>query len=206
MTNLLPPQILTLLSQSVTRRHLKRDREGSHQQIWKDYFAEKCTYPVDYFHRRYRMRRELFICILNDVEAHDEYFIQKKDYCGQLGCSSIQKMTAVVCILAYGFSADHCDEYLKMGKTTAIESLKHFCDVVIALYEGQYLRSPNEQDIAHLLQVGEERGFPDYARNPAILAAHISSRLSSIRNKGTNAALRLDLMEHLWTQFGDQIV
>ncbi|KAK9275352.1 hypothetical protein L1049_022616 [Liquidambar formosana] len=218
-----------------------------------------------------------------------------------------------------------------MGETTAIESLKRFCDAVIALYEGQYLRSPNEHDIARLLPEEEERGFPDhsplfdtiiynrmppvnyvvnrhqhtlgyylsdgiyprwatlmqtiahpttgkerlfakkqkairkdverafsvlqirwgitqglarywkkddfcnimktciilhkmiiedergtdveiwrpppnetisipdYARNPAILAAHISSRLSSIRNRGTNTALRLDLMEHLWT-------
>lgn len=85
MTNLLSSQMLTLLSQPVTRRHLKRNREGSHQQIWKDYFAENCTYPADYFHRRYRMRRELFLRILKDVKAYDEYFIQKKDCCGRLG-------------------------------------------------------------------------------------------------------------------------
>ncbi|XP_058217564.1 uncharacterized protein LOC131328667 [Rhododendron vialii] len=69
-------------------------------------------------------------------------------------------MTAAIRILAYGFSADHCDEYLKIGESTAIESLKHFCDAVIVLYEGQYLRSPNEHDIARLLHEGEERGFP----------------------------------------------
>ncbi|KAF8389925.1 hypothetical protein HHK36_024444 [Tetracentron sinense] len=256
-------------------------------------------------------------------------------------------MTVAVRILAYGLSADHCDEYLKIGKSIVIESLKHFCEAIIALYEGQYLRSPNEQDIACLLQEGEERGFvgshndvnvldhsplfdtlihgrmpsvnytvnggqhasnyylsdgiypqwatlmqtiahpttgkerlfakkqevvrkdverafgvlqiwwgimqgpvcywkkddlcnimkmciildnmiiedergtdferwrphpdetispPEYARNPAILVAHISSWLSRIYNRGTNTMLRFDLMEHLWNKFGDEAV
>ncbi|KAK9265886.1 hypothetical protein L1049_021593 [Liquidambar formosana] len=44
-------------------------------------------------------------------------------------------MTATVHILVYGFSTDFCDEYLKIGETTAIESRKCFCDAVIALYE-----------------------------------------------------------------------
>ena len=69
-------------------------------------------------------------------------------------------MTVVIRVLAYGFSADHCDEYLKIGESTMIESLKHFWDSIIALYEGQYMRSPNEQDIAELLQEGKNRGFP----------------------------------------------
>ncbi|KAF8400912.1 hypothetical protein HHK36_014215 [Tetracentron sinense] len=114
MTNLMPSQMLAVLLQPVGRRYIKRDREGSHRQILKDYFAENCTYPADYFHRQYRMQRELFLRILKDVEAYND---------------------------------------------TAIESLKRFCEVVIALYEGQYLCSPNEQDIAYLLQEGEERGF-----------------------------------------------
>lgn len=47
---------------------------------------------------------------------------------------------------------------------------------------------------------------PEYARNPDPLAAHIASRLTRIRNRGTNAVLRHDLIEHLWNQFGDQVV
>ncbi|KAF8408063.1 hypothetical protein HHK36_007204 [Tetracentron sinense] len=46
----------------------------------------------------------------------------------------------------------------------------------------------------------------EYARNPAILVAHISSQLSKIRNGGTNTMLRFDLMEHLWNKFGDEAV
>ncbi|KAF8411112.1 hypothetical protein HHK36_003651 [Tetracentron sinense] len=159
MMNLMLPQMLAVLLQPVGRRYIKCDREGSYRQIWKDYCAENCTYPANYFHRRYRMRRELFLRILKDIEAYDEYIVQRKDCCGRLGCSSIQKITVAVHILAYGLSVDHCDEYQKIGESTVIESLKHFCEAVIALYDGQYLRSPNEQDIACLLQEGEERGF-----------------------------------------------
>ncbi|KAF8408062.1 hypothetical protein HHK36_007203 [Tetracentron sinense] len=126
MMNLMPPQMLAVLLQPVGRRYIKRDREGSHRQIWKDYFAENCTYPIDYFHRQYQMRRELFLCILKDVETYDEYFVLRKDCCGRLGCSSVQKMIAAVRILAYGLSVVHCDEYLKIGESTAIESLKRF--------------------------------------------------------------------------------
>ncbi|KAF8400913.1 hypothetical protein HHK36_014216 [Tetracentron sinense] len=160
----------------------------------------------------------------NDVEAYDEYFVQRKDCCSRLVCSSVQKMIAAVCILAYGLSA--YDEYLKIGESTAIESLKRFCETVITLYEGQYLRSPNEQDICtpasrrgregvyeRGIDVERWRPPPDetispleYARNPAILVAHISSRLSRIRNRGTNTMQMFDLMEHLWNKFGDEAI
>ncbi|XP_059625384.1 uncharacterized protein LOC132268570 [Cornus florida] len=69
-------------------------------------------------------------------------------------------MTAAIRILAYGISVDLCDEYIKISETTAVESLKHFCDAVIAVYAGQYQCIPNEEDIARLLREGEERGFP----------------------------------------------
>ncbi|KAL7252897.1 hypothetical protein ACSBR1_007452 [Camellia fascicularis] len=105
------------------------------------------------------MRRELFLRILNDVKGYDKYFVQKNDCVGRWGCSPIQKITAAICILAYGFSLDHCDEYIKIGEATANDSLKLFCNAIIALYKEQYLRSPNENDIARLLEEGKARGF-----------------------------------------------
>lgn len=47
---------------------------------------------------------------------------------------------------------------------------------------------------------------PEYARDQELLVAHISSRLNRIRHRGTNATLRIDLMDHLWNQFGDEAV
>ncbi|XP_074323699.1 uncharacterized protein LOC141660608 [Apium graveolens] len=63
-------------------------------------------------------------------------------------------------MLANGTPADSVDEYVKIGKSTAIESLKKFCRGVVDIFESEYLRSPNETDITRLLCVAEYRGFP----------------------------------------------
>ncbi|XP_059668843.1 uncharacterized protein LOC132313925 [Cornus florida] len=105
------------------------------------------------------MRRELFLHTLNDVKAYDDYFIQKRDATGCLGLSSIQKMTIAIRILAYGYAADHCDEYIKISESTAIKTLMTFCKAVTSVYGEEYMRPPNEADIVRLLQEAEERGF-----------------------------------------------
>ncbi|XP_059654201.1 uncharacterized protein LOC132300911 [Cornus florida] len=62
-----------------------------------------------------------------------------------------------------------------------------------------------EDEGEHILQwtppTDDPISLPYYVRNPSMLAAHISSRLSRIRNRSDNADLRRDLMEHLWNQF-----
>ncbi|KAK3212114.1 hypothetical protein Dsin_016820 [Dipteronia sinensis] len=68
-------------------------------------------------------------------------------------------MMAVVRMLAYGCPADFLDEYVQIGESTAIESLKHFCDIVIRVFETQYLRKPNTNDIVRLLKEGNDQGF-----------------------------------------------
>ncbi|XP_059635427.1 uncharacterized protein LOC132277604 [Cornus florida] len=273
------------------KRYIHCDREGSHHQLMKDYFGKNCTYPLEYFHRRFKMRRELFLYIMNDVKAYDDYFIQKRDATGRLGLSFIQKMTTVIRILLYGCVAYHCNKYIKIGERTAIETLMTFCKIVFGVYGVEYMRPPNEADTAQLLQEGEERGFQDHPapnyskrktfcsqtrgcrkdverafgvlqikwaitqgpvrfwdkgdlclivktciilhnmiiedehhanvgrwtpppeetisiptliRNPLVLAAHIFSRQVQIRNKETNTQLRKDLIEDLWSRFGEE--
>ncbi|XP_028092656.1 uncharacterized protein LOC114292835 [Camellia sinensis] len=134
MNLLIAPQMVKLLSLPVRRRRICNDREGSHRQIWRDYFADDCSYPSDYFRRRYRMHRELFLRILKDIEAYCEYFVPKKDCTRHRGCSSIQKMITAIHIQAYGLSSDHYDEYLKSGETTVINnSIKLITDNFIEL-------------------------------------------------------------------------
>jgi hypothetical protein len=62
-------------------------------------------------------------------------------------------------MLAYGVTAYFMDEYLKIGEPTVIESLKIFVEAVISIFSEQYLRSPNNLDIARLLAEGEKHGF-----------------------------------------------
>ncbi|KAF8391284.1 hypothetical protein HHK36_023586 [Tetracentron sinense] len=106
------------------------------------------------------MQRSLFLRIQSAVEAHDPYFVQKTNVVGTLGLSSLQKITAAMRMLAYGVAADYVDEYVRIGESTAIESLKKFVKAVVAIFSDEYLRSPNNDDTARLLAVGENRGFP----------------------------------------------
>ncbi|KAL0004138.1 hypothetical protein SO802_011699 [Lithocarpus litseifolius] len=69
-------------------------------------------------------------------------------------------MIAAIRMLAYGVSTDFMDEYLRIGVSTTIKSLKQFVKVVVSIFFEEYLRSPNNNDIARLLAVGQHRGFP----------------------------------------------
>ena len=56
------------------------------------------------------MSRDLFLRIMHAVEAHDDYFVQKRNAAGKLGLSCLQKVTAAFRMLAYGIPADAMDE------------------------------------------------------------------------------------------------
>nr|XP_023920673.1 uncharacterized protein LOC112032148 [Quercus suber] len=107
------------------------------------------------------MKRSLFLRIQSKVEAHNSYFVQKRNSANKLGLSSLQKITAALRMLAYGVSGDLIDEYVRIGETTALESLKKFVTAVIDVFSEEYLRKPNNEDIARLLAHGERRGFPE---------------------------------------------
>ena len=94
------------------------------------------------------MSRPLFLRIVNEVKQYDPYFIQRTYAIGVLGLSSLQKITAAYRILVYGTPTDSVDEYIRIGESTTIESLRRFVKAVIAIFGDHYLRSPNNNDIA----------------------------------------------------------
>jgi hypothetical protein len=143
----------------VGRKVIKRDYLQGEERLFHDYFSNNPVFPPHLFRRRFRMSRPLFFGLQSALEAHDQYFIQKRNAAGTLGLSSLQKMTAALRILAYGVAADSTDEYVRIGESTAIESLKRFVKAVLNIFSKEYLRSPNSNDIARLLAVNEKRGF-----------------------------------------------
>ncbi|XP_057779446.1 uncharacterized protein LOC130998026 [Salvia miltiorrhiza] len=112
------------------------------------------------------MSRELFLRIVNALEV-DPYFQQRPDAIGRLSFSPIQKCTAAVRQLAYGTAADCCDEYLRIGETTALECLKKFCKAVVRIFGGTYLRRPTTADVQRIIAMHEARhGFPGMLGSP----------------------------------------
>jgi hypothetical protein len=73
------------------------------------------------------MNRDIFLHIMSVVEAHDNYFVQKRNATGVLGLNCFHKVTAALRMLIYGVPA----EYVHIGKSTALESLCRFIAAVV---------------------------------------------------------------------------
>lgn len=72
----------------------------------------------------------------------------------------LQKLTVAFRMFTNGIVANATYEYICIGESTVIESLRNFVKaVLIEIFENEYLRSPNQNDICRLLEMGEERGF-----------------------------------------------
>ncbi|XP_057808907.1 uncharacterized protein LOC131023386 [Salvia miltiorrhiza] len=97
---------------------------------------------------------------MNKPIATDRFFQQHPDAAGRLGMSPIQKCTAAMRVLAYGTSADLHGEYLRMSAQVIRKSVIKFVEGVISNFRAEYLRKPTEEDMAALLHIGEQRGFP----------------------------------------------
>ena len=142
-------------SQPKCRHSIRRNHLVGHERFFLDYFAPTPIYPPALFRRRFRIKRSLFLRIQSKVEVYDSYFVQKRHSVKKLGLSSLQKITAALRMLAYEVSGDLIDEYVWIGETTALESLKKFVTAVIDVFFEEYLRKPNNEDIARLLAHGE---------------------------------------------------
>ncbi|XP_010478058.1 PREDICTED: uncharacterized protein LOC104757053 [Camelina sativa] len=90
----------------------------------------------------------------------ESHFRQRRDATGRLGLTALQKCTAAIRLMAYGYTADAVDEYLRLTETTSHKCLLHIVEGVINLFGDEYLRRPTAEDLQRLLNIGEHRGFP----------------------------------------------
>jgi hypothetical protein len=72
----------------VWRRYVHRDHEVGHDRLFHDYFADNPIYDAVKLRRRFRMRRELFLSIVDRVYAYDQWFVKRPDATGPMGLSS----------------------------------------------------------------------------------------------------------------------
>ncbi|XP_050214648.1 uncharacterized protein LOC126665781 [Mercurialis annua] len=98
-----------------------------HDRLFNDYFSDKPVYLENIFHRRFRMRKELFLRIVESLQSHSEYFQMRVDATRKSRLSPLQKCTAAIHQLAYGAPADSYDEYIMIAETIAIVCLFNFC-------------------------------------------------------------------------------
>ncbi|GJY61610.1 ALP1-like protein isoform X1 [Tanacetum coccineum] len=153
------------------RRYINRERDVAEERLMADYFGPHPKYPAEYFRRRYRMNRELFLEIVQGIEnyiqtvnplpKHFQFFTIRYDCTGLKSFSVIMKCTSAIRQLAYGTTPDALDEYLQMGAHCARDCLDYFCMCVMDLYQPEFLRKPTLADIQNLYAAHNRiHGFP----------------------------------------------
>ncbi|XP_062193527.1 uncharacterized protein LOC133896910 [Phragmites australis] len=63
-------------------------------------------------------------------------------------------------LYSYDAPADSLDECLRVGESTIIESMRRFVRAIVEVFGDEYLRAPNEEDTARLLDMNQRQGFP----------------------------------------------
>ena len=77
-------------SQPKRRHSIQCNHLVGHERLFLDYFAPAPIYPPALFRRKFRMKCFLFLRIQSKVEAHDSYFVQKRNSANKLGLSSLR--------------------------------------------------------------------------------------------------------------------
>jgi hypothetical protein len=104
------------------------------------------------------MPPEMFNDICAALAASCRYFRLECDAAGRVRFATVQKVTVALRMLAYGGLADSLDEYIRMGESTVLETVNKFTRAIVAIFGPEYLREPNEQDIARLRAKAEKEG------------------------------------------------
>ena len=133
------------------KRRIMRDREAAYDRLYKDYFAEDLVYNEHQFRRRCRMRRNLFLRIVEALGNHSEYFQVRYNAIRKHGLIPLTKCTAAMRMFAYSTAVDCVNEYLKIGASTALECMKNFASGIIEVFVDEYLRKLTQADVDRLL-------------------------------------------------------
>ncbi|XP_021727247.1 uncharacterized protein LOC110694386 [Chenopodium quinoa] len=144
----------------VPRTLVERDHEDGHNRLWSDYFSNQPIYLPNLSHRRFCMRKHVFLHKLQTLEERHQFFQQRPDAAGRLGASALQKCTAALRLLAYGGVADSVDDYLHISAYLVRNYLQHFVEGVVSYFCDEYLRRPNEENLVKLLRDGGHPSVP----------------------------------------------
>jgi hypothetical protein len=62
--------------------------------------------------------------------------------------------------MAYGIPADLVDDHLSMSESQSIKCVTRFAFGMVRAFGWKYLRAPNAEDTARILEQNAARGFP----------------------------------------------
>lgn len=152
------------------RKYRSRKRLQGAVNIDRDYF---CRIPVNSgktplmeedFHRRYRVSKDIYERLRSGLLSSDsqssQFFREQSDCTGRKGASTDQTLFAAFRMLALGSGADSVVESSRHGASTINECFKNFCTGVVDVFENEWLRLPNVEEMKNLSTEFGRLGFP----------------------------------------------
>ena len=98
-----------------------------------------------------------------------DFFQQRRNSAEELGKLALR-------MLACGIPADLVDGHLAMGESQAIKCVKRFAIRIVQVFDPEYLRTPNAEDVTRLLEMNKARGFPGMLGSACIGVGRIVQR------------------------------
>ncbi|XP_071729014.1 uncharacterized protein [Rutidosis leptorrhynchoides] len=125
--------------------------------------TRNCKYTPDNFKRRFRMRKRVFLKIMNDILSYNanplpyyfKWFHRRLDANGKWSISTELKITPALRQLAYGNTLDAFDKYLQISERVLRDTLHNLCRCIIDFYTNVYMREPTYHDIVRLYEAHE---------------------------------------------------
>lgn len=156
------------------RPNIDRDFRNGHLRIMMDYFWPSNdmrpdgslmvgpVYNDEHFRRRFCISKAVFYKVFSKVVADNQFFQKglRPNCAGKIGLTPLQKVVSAIRQLCYGFSADAVDEYVRIGESTALLSLKQFCRSVVLKFESSFLSLPSKEDLQRMENQFAAVGFP----------------------------------------------
>uniref|UniRef100_A0A0A9CXZ5 Uncharacterized protein n=1 Tax=Arundo donax TaxID=35708 RepID=A0A0A9CXZ5_ARUDO len=98
------------LRRGSSQRYINRDHEAAHAKLVTNYFFSNPLYTDYQFRIMFRMRKHLFLQIVETLGNLSQYFQLRSDAFGKAGLSSLQKCMVALQMLAYDLPAHFMDD------------------------------------------------------------------------------------------------
>lgn len=112
------------------------------------------------FERSFRMPRVLYEEIRADLLAHNSFWQYKCDATGKYGASTDLKLFTAFQMICDDRTAFSLCNQVRQSEPQNMKCMKTLCEDIVYLYEGEWLRRPNKEELVSIEKHYRELGFP----------------------------------------------
>jgi len=133
-----------------------RQRRFNHGEarycIYRDFLGPIPKFPGDQFAQFFRISRQRFIKLMQDVVATGDKF-----YSDRRGPTLEAMLLLPLQVLALGISASNLCHYYQMSNMHATEACNRFDRIIFQIYHHQYLSQPTATDLRNIISLHKRR-------------------------------------------------